>query len=196
MLYKFSAWTHLSNFDQPGHKNWTVVERDQRVTMVRKVSSLLVFLNDWLNFCVRDQFEIKMLIVRGHSDINTTLTVIISLFCCRSICLYISLWRCLCLFILALSLVCLPAFFTIIFSPSSRPDSFYLPTFFAKILSSTSTSNALSLAMSSLALRVSTIALCRSPSLCSLLKICRLHAKISLLLFVDIIAFVSCNKKL
>ena len=81
----------LSNFYQSEHKNWTVVERDQRVTMVRKVSlkfirllrvvfssqvtegvittrsnrmkfrleksekppsSLHVFLNDWLNFCV------------------------------------------------------------------------------------------------------------------------------------------------
>ena len=31
---------HLSNFDQSEHKNWTVVERDQRVTMVRKVKSL------------------------------------------------------------------------------------------------------------------------------------------------------------
>ena len=142
MLYKFSAWTHLSNFDQSKHKNWTVVERDQRVTMVRKVSlkfirlfrvvfssqvtegvittrsnrmkfrleksekplsSLLVFLNDWLNFRVWDQFEIKMLIARGHSDINTTLSVIMSLSYCRSLCLCISLSRCLCLFILALS---------------------------------------------------------------------------------------------
>ena len=41
-----------------------------------------------------------------------------------------------------------------------------------------------------------TLALCRSLSLCSLLKTCRLHAKISLLLFVDTIAFVTCNKKL
>ena len=110
----------------------------------KPLSSLLVFLNDWLNFRVRDQFEIKMLTVRGHSDIKTTLSVIISLFCCRSLCLCISLSRFLCLFILALSL-CLPAFFTIVFSRSSRPDSFYLPTFFAKILSSSSTSNALSL---------------------------------------------------
>ena len=31
---------HLSNFDQTEHKNWTVVERDQRVSMVRKVKSL------------------------------------------------------------------------------------------------------------------------------------------------------------
>ena len=143
MLYKsVSAWTHLSNFDQSEHKHWTIVERDQRVTMVRKVSlkfirlprvvffsqvtegvtttrsnrmkfrlekseklpsSLLVFLNDWLTFCVWDQFEIKMLIARGLSDINTTLSVIMSLFCCRSLCLSISLSRCLCLFILALS---------------------------------------------------------------------------------------------
>ena len=49
---------------------------------------------------------------------------------------------------------------------------------------------------SSLVLRVLTLSLCRSPSLCSLLKTCHLHPKISLLLFVDIIAFVSCNKKL
>ena len=129
-----------------------------------------------------------MLIARGHSDINTTLSVIMSLFCCRSLCLCISLSGCLCLFILALSPVCLPAFFTIILSPSSRPDSFYLPTFFAKILSSSSTSSALSLAI---------VFTCSTRvDSCSLLKTCRLHAKISLLLFVDIIAFVSCNKKL
>ena len=127
-----------------------------------------------------------MLIGRGHSDINTTLSVIMSLFCCRSLCLCISLSRCLCLFILAVSF-CLPTFFTIIFSHSSRPDSFYLPTFFAKILSSSS-SNALSLAI---------VFVCSTRvDSCSLLKTCRLHAIISLLLFVDIIAFVSCNKKL
>ena len=113
---------HLSNFDQSEHKNWTVAERDQRV---KPLCSLLVFLNDWLNFGVRDQSEIKMLIARGHSDIslpadvlwgsfvtecveaivdiNATLSVIISLFCCRSLYLCISLSRCLCLFILALS---------------------------------------------------------------------------------------------
>ena len=78
LRYKFSAWTHLSNFDQSEHKNWTVVERDQRVTMLREkpLSSLLEYLNDWLNFRVRDQFEIKMLIARGHSDINTTLVIL------------------------------------------------------------------------------------------------------------------------
>ena len=91
----------------------------------KPLSSLLVCLNDWLNFRVRDQSEIKMLIARGHSDIslpadvlwgsfvtecveaivdiNATLSVIISLFCCRSLYLCISLSRCLCLFILALS---------------------------------------------------------------------------------------------
>ena len=36
----------------------------------------------------------------------------------------------------------------------------------------------------------------RVSTLCSLLKTCRLHAKISLLLFSDIIDFVSCNKNL
>ena len=36
------------------------------------LSSLLAFLSNWLNFRVRGQFEIKMLIVLGHSDINTT----------------------------------------------------------------------------------------------------------------------------
>ena len=36
----FLHGTHLSNFDHSEHKNWTVVERDQRVTMMRKVKSL------------------------------------------------------------------------------------------------------------------------------------------------------------
>ena len=144
----------------------------------KPLSSLLVFLNDWLNFRVRDQFEIKMLTVRGHSDIKTTLSVIISLFCCRSLCLCISLSRCLCLFILALSL-CLPAFFTIVFSRSSRPVSFYLPTFFAKILSSSSTSNALSLAIvfaCSIAYCLSAVhllfALCLKPVVYTLKSLC------------------------
>ena len=38
----------------------------------KKRSSPPVFLKNWLNFRVRGQFEIKILIVRGHSDINTT----------------------------------------------------------------------------------------------------------------------------
>ena len=37
-----------------------------------KRSSPPVFLKKWLNFRVRGQFEIKILIVRGHNDINTT----------------------------------------------------------------------------------------------------------------------------
>ena len=124
-------------------------ERDERVTMVREVKSLCLpslffFFSDWLNFRVRDQFEIKLLIARDHSGINTTPSVIMSLFCCRSLCLCISLSLPLSIYSSSVSF-CLPAFFTIIFSPSSRPDSFYLPTFFAKILSSSFTSNALSL---------------------------------------------------
>ena len=38
----------------------------------KKRSSPPVFLKNWLNFLVRDQSEIKILIVRGHRDINTT----------------------------------------------------------------------------------------------------------------------------
>ena len=38
----------------------------------KKKSSPPVFLKNWLNFLVLGQFEIKILIVRGHSDINTT----------------------------------------------------------------------------------------------------------------------------
>ena len=41
----------------------------------KKRSSPPVFLNNWLNFCVRGQFEIKILIVRGCSDINTTYSI-------------------------------------------------------------------------------------------------------------------------
>ena len=37
-----------------------------------KRSSLPVFLKNWLNFRVRGQFEIKILIMQGHSDINRT----------------------------------------------------------------------------------------------------------------------------
>ena len=36
----------------------------------KKRSSPPVFLKNWLNFRVRGQFEIKILIVQGHSDIN------------------------------------------------------------------------------------------------------------------------------
>ena len=167
--------------------------------MVRKVkslSSLLVFLNDWLNFCVRDQFEIKMLITRGHSDINTTLSVIMSLFCCRSLCLCISLARCLCLLILALSRSACRRFslqFSLLLLALTLSTCRLSSLKFCLLLLLLTRSHWRS---SSLVLRVLNLALCRSPSLCSLLKTCRLHAKISRLLFVDIIAFVSCNKKL
>ena len=115
----------------------------------REKSKATVFpaCSSWLNFRVRDQFEIKMLIARGHSDINTTLSVIMSLFCGRSLCLCISLSRCLCLFILAPSRsACRRSslWFSLLLLALT---SFYLPTFFAKILSSSSTSNALSLAI-------------------------------------------------
>ena len=47
MLHKFSAWPHLSNFDQSEHKNWT-----KSVTMVR---------NNKSSCFPRGQFEIKNL---------------------------------------------------------------------------------------------------------------------------------------
>ena len=65
MLHKFSAWTHLSTFDQSEHN----VERDQRVTLVRKVKSNFPVCKSWLNSRVRGQFEVKSLIVQL---INTT----------------------------------------------------------------------------------------------------------------------------
>ena len=89
----------LTNYSiKIGRRAWPAPDYGEKSE--KPLSSPLVFLNDWLNFRVRDQFEIKMLIARGHSEINTTLSVI---FCCRSLCLCISLSRCLCLFILALS---------------------------------------------------------------------------------------------
>ena len=84
-----------------GRRAWPT--RDYGEKSEKPLSSLRVFLNDWLNSRVRNQFDIKMLIARGHSDINTTPSVIMSLFCCRSLCLCISLTRYLCLFIIALS---------------------------------------------------------------------------------------------
>ena len=68
-------------FDTRGILTWQFLT-NQRIKIERKTwstrdlgkkrSSPPVFLNNWLNFCVRGQFEIKILIVRGHSDINTT----------------------------------------------------------------------------------------------------------------------------
>ena len=45
--------------------------RDYGEKNEKHLPSLLAFLNNWLNFRVRGQFEIKMLIVLDHSDINT-----------------------------------------------------------------------------------------------------------------------------
>ena len=74
MLHKFSAWTHLSNFDQSEHKiglgAWPT--RNYGEKSEKHLSSPPVFLNNRLNFRVQGQFEIKMLIVLGHSDINAT----------------------------------------------------------------------------------------------------------------------------
>ena len=46
------------------------MERDQHVTTVRKVLPACI-LKNWLNSCVQGQFEIKIVIVRGDTDINT-----------------------------------------------------------------------------------------------------------------------------
>ena len=74
MLHKFSAWTHLSNFDQSEHKiglgAWPT--RNYGEKSEKHLSSPSVFLNNRLNIRVQGQFRIKMLIVLGHSDISTT----------------------------------------------------------------------------------------------------------------------------
>ena len=46
--------------------------RDHGEKSEKHLSFPPVFLNNWLNSCVRGQFEIKMLIVLDHSDINPT----------------------------------------------------------------------------------------------------------------------------
>ena len=53
-----------------GRRAWPT--RDHGEKSEKHLSSPLEFLNNWLNFRVRGQFEIKMLIARGQSDINTT----------------------------------------------------------------------------------------------------------------------------
>ena len=54
-----------------GRRAWPARDRG------KKRSSPPVFLKNWLNFCVRGQFEIEILIVWGHSDINTTCFILI-----------------------------------------------------------------------------------------------------------------------
>ena len=74
----------------------------------KHLSSPLVFLRNWLNFRVRDQFEIKMLIARGHSDKHNTFCHHIIILLLFSLPLYFS-------FTLPLSIhsgsvsICLPA---------------------------------------------------------------------------------------
>ena len=69
MLHKLSAWTHLSNFDQSEHKNWTYSVTN--ACPWREKSKATAFpcfaRNSWLNFRVRGQIEIKILIVRLNS---------------------------------------------------------------------------------------------------------------------------------
>ena len=48
-----------------GHRAWPMLDHG------KKRSSPPVFVKNWLNFRVWGQFEIKILIVRGHNDINT-----------------------------------------------------------------------------------------------------------------------------
>ena len=58
-----------------GREAWPT--RDYGEKSEKHLSSLLAFLNNWLNFRVRGQFEMKMLIVLGHRDINTAYFILI-----------------------------------------------------------------------------------------------------------------------
>ena len=69
MLPKFYAWTHLSNFDQSEHKNWTYNVTNAWTWWEKSNSTVFPSCSSCLHFRVRGQFEIKILIV-GH--INTT----------------------------------------------------------------------------------------------------------------------------
>ena len=69
MLHKFSAWTHLSNFDQSEHKNWTYSVINAWTWREKSKATVFPACSSWLNFRVRGQFKIKVLIVR-HT--NTT----------------------------------------------------------------------------------------------------------------------------
>ena len=71
----------LTNYSvKIGREAWPT--RDYGEKSEKHLSSLLAFLNNWLNFRVRGQFEIKMLIVLGHSDINTTYFIWIKKWAC------------------------------------------------------------------------------------------------------------------
>ena len=80
VLHNFSTQITLIQYSGPSNHAWAFNETVKKFPKSpirpagseKHLSSLLVFLPNWLNFCVRGQFEPKMLIVRGHSDINTT----------------------------------------------------------------------------------------------------------------------------
>ena len=67
MLYKFSAWSHLSNFDQSECKNWLWPTLDHGEKSQKQLSSLLVIAG-WI-FTSEVRFKIHILIV-WH--VNTT----------------------------------------------------------------------------------------------------------------------------
>ena len=69
MLHKFSAWTHQSNFGQSQHKNWTKSVTNVWSWWEKSKATVFPACNSWLNFRVRGQFDIKILIV---PHINTT----------------------------------------------------------------------------------------------------------------------------
>ena len=69
MLHKFSTWSHLSNFDQSDHKYWTKSVTNAWTWWEKSKATLFPACRSWLNFRVRGQFEIKILIGR---HINTT----------------------------------------------------------------------------------------------------------------------------
>ena len=64
MLRKFSAWTHLSNFDQSQHKNWTKSVTNAWPWWEKSKTNAFPAYKRRLNSRVRGQFEIKILIVR------------------------------------------------------------------------------------------------------------------------------------
>ena len=64
MLHKSSSWTHLSNFEQSEHKNWTYSVTNAWPGWEKSKATVFPACNSWLTFRVRGQFYIKILIVR------------------------------------------------------------------------------------------------------------------------------------
>ena len=69
MLHKFCAWAHLSIFNQSEHKNWTWSVTNTWPWLEKVFPACI--LKNWLNFCLWGQFEIKIVIGRGDTHINT-----------------------------------------------------------------------------------------------------------------------------